>query len=101
MGLLGELLEAAMNLAGIVGILALIVGILTGFAFLGIFTLVGVGIPVHIFTHDEKERFLPGRMAIVIIVTIGLFLIRWYTPLAIAAAAGTAALFIELCTSGR
>ena len=101
MGLLGELFDAAMNLAGIIGILALIVAILMGVAFLGVFSIVGVGIPVEIFTHDRDERFLPDRMLLVIALVIGLHLIRWYLPLVICAAAGVVALLIEVCTSGR
>ena len=101
MALLGELFEAAMNLAGVIGILALIVAIAMGVAFLGIFSIAGVGIPVEIFTHDKDERFLPHRMLLVIALVIGLFLIRWYLPLAICAAACVVALLIEVCTSGR
>ncbi|MGA8740611.1 MAG: hypothetical protein WB561_05430 [Terracidiphilus sp.] len=101
MGLLAELFEAAANLAGIIGILTLIVAIVTGVAFLGIFSIVGVGIPVEIFTHDKNERFLHHRMLLVIALAIGLFLIRWYLPFAICAAAGVVALLIEVGTSGR
>src|ERR1035441_1807257 len=99
MGLLGELFEAAMHIAGIIGILALIAAILMGVAFLGVFSIVGVGIPVEIFTHDRDERFLPHRMVLVIALVIGLFLIRWYLPFAICAAACVVALLIEVCTS--
>jgi len=101
MGLLGELFEFAMNLAGIIGILALIVAILMAVAFLGVFSFVGVGIPVEIFIHDKNGRLLPHRMLLVIALVIGLFLIRWYLPFAICAAAGVVALLIEVYTSGR
>jgi hypothetical protein len=101
MGILGELFETAMNLAGIMGILALIVAILMGIAFLGVFSFVGVGIPVEIFIHDKNGRFLPYRMLLVIAFVIGLFLIHWYLPFAICALAGVAALLIEVGTSGR
>lgn len=75
--------------------------ILMGVAFLAIFSIVGVGIPIEIFTHDKNERFLPHRMVLVLALVIGLFLIRWYLPFAICATAGVVTLLIEICTSGR
>lgn len=96
MGLLGELFEAAMSFAGILGVLALIVAILIGLGFLVVFSVLCVGLPIEIFTHDQRGKLIPWRVALVIGVTVGLFLIRWYLPFAIAGTVGLVGMFIEL-----
>ena len=101
MALLGELFEAAMSFAGILGVLALILAIIFGLVFWLTFSVVGVGLPVEIFTHDQRGNLIPWRVVLVICVTVGLFLVRWYLPFAICGAAGVVAICFEVFSSGR
>ena len=54
------------------------------------------GVLIEVFTHDENFKLIPWRVALVICVVAGLFLIRWYLPFAIAGAIGLIGMFIEL-----
>jgi xanthosine utilization system XapX-like protein len=57
------------------------------------------GVLIETFTHDENFRLIPWRVALVIGVVVGLFLIRWYLPFAIAGAIGLVGMFIELIST--
>ena len=90
MGLLGELFEAAMNLAGIIGVVLLLGAIIFGVAFVGMLTFAGVGVTWMILTEDEDDKLVPWRVVLIISVLIGLCFIRWYIPLLIVLAAAAA-----------
>ena len=96
MGILVELYEAAMALAGIFGVVALLLAITFGVVFWVISSILGVGIPIEVFTHDKNFKLLPWRVVLVIGAVVGRFLIRWYLPFTIAAAIGLIGMFIEI-----
>ena len=73
MSLLGELFEAAMAFAGVLGVLAIILAAVFGVAFPVIFSIIGVGIPIEMFIRDEDFNVIPWRVALVIGATVGLF----------------------------
>jgi hypothetical protein len=96
MGLFEWLLEWAEGFAGIIGVFILLLFIGAGIFFVGIFVIIVPGVLVEVFTHDEDFKLIPWRVALVICVVVGLFLIRWYLPFAIAGAIGLIGMFIEL-----
>ena len=96
MGLIEGLFEWAAGFAGIVGVIILFLFIGAGIFFVGIFIVLVPGVLIEVFTHDENFKLIPWRVALVICVVAGLFLIRWYLPFAIAGAIGLIGMFIEL-----
>ena len=60
MGLLGELFDAAMNLAGIIGVVLILGAIVFGIFFVGMMTFAGVGVTWTILTEDEDDKLVPG-----------------------------------------
>src|ERR1035441_3375643 len=96
MGLIEWLFEWAEGFAGIVGVFILLLFLGAGIFFLGTFMLIVPGVLVEVFSHDENFKLIPWRVALVIGVLVGLFLIRWYLPFAIAGAIGLVGMFIEL-----
>jgi hypothetical protein len=87
MGLLEGLLEWTEGLVGIIGVLALLAVIGVGIFFAGTLVVLFVGVPFEEFTHDKNLNLRPARVVIMIGLAIGLFLVRWYLPLAAAALA--------------
>jgi hypothetical protein len=96
MGFLEALFEWAAGLAGIFGVFILLLFIGAGVFIVGSFMVLIPGVLIETFTHDENFRLIPWRVALVIGVVVGLFLIRWYLPFAIAGAIGLVGMFIEL-----
>ncbi len=96
MGLIEWLFECAAGFAGIIGVFILLLFIGAGIFFVGIFVVIVPGALVEVFTQDEDFKLIPWRVALVICVVVGLFLIRWYLPFAIAGAIGLIGMFIEL-----
>ena len=96
MGFLEALFEWAAGLAGIFGVFILLLFIGAGVFIVGSFMVLIPGVLIETFTHDENFRLIPWRVALVIGVVVGLFLIRWYLPFAIAGAVGLIAMVIEL-----
>jgi hypothetical protein len=96
MGFLEALFEWAAGLAGIFGVFILLLFIGAGVFIVGSFMVLIPGVLIETFTHDENFRLIPWRVALVIGVVVGLFLIRWYLPFAIAGAIGLIGMFIEL-----
>ena len=96
MSLIEWLFEWAAGFGGIVGVFILLLIIGAGIFFVGIFVVIVPGALVEVFTHDEDFKLIPWRVALVIYVVVGLFLIRWYLPFAIAGAIGPIGMFIEL-----
>jgi hypothetical protein len=96
MGLFEWLFEWAEGFAGIVGVFILLLFIGAGIFFVGIFVIIVPGALIEVFTHDENFKLIPWRVALVIGVVAGLFLIRWYLPFAIAGALGLIGMLIEL-----
>jgi MFS family permease len=90
MGLLGELFEAAMNFAGIIGVVLLLGAIIFGVAFAGMMTFAGVGVTWMILTEDKDDKPVPWRVVLIIGVLTGLCFIRWYVPLLAVLAAAAA-----------
>ena len=90
------LFEWATGFAGIIGVFILLLFLGAGIFFVGIFVIIVPGVLVEVFTHDENFKLIPWRVALVIGVLVGLFLIRWYLPFAIAGAIGLIGMFIEL-----
>jgi hypothetical protein len=84
MALLEWLFESAMGLAGIFGVLILLLFIGAGLFFVGTFMVIVPGFLIEEFTHDKNFKLMPWRVVIVVVVVVGLFLIRWYLPFAIA-----------------
>ena len=99
MGFLEALFEWAAGLAGIFGVFFLLLFIGAGIFFVGAFMVLIPGVLIEVFTHDEDFRLIPWRVALVIGVVVGLFLIRWYLPFAIAGAIGLVGMFIELIST--
>jgi hypothetical protein len=95
-GLIEWLFEWATGFAGIIGVFILLLFLGAGIFFVGIFVIIVPGVLVEVFTHDENFKLIPWRVALVIGVLVGLFLIRWYLPFAIAGAIGLVGMFIEL-----
>ena len=96
MGFLEALFEWAAGLAGIFGVFILLLFIGAGVFIVGSFMVLIPGVLIETFTHDENFRLIPWRVALVIGVVVGLFLIRWYLPFAIAGAIGLVGMFVEL-----
>ena len=96
MGLIEWLFEWAEGFAGIAGVFILLLFIGAGIFFVGIFVIIVPGVLVEVFTHDEDFKLIPWRVALVIVVVAGLFLIRWYLPFAIAGAIGLVGMLFEL-----
>jgi len=90
-----------MAFVGVLGVLAILLAVIFGVAFWAIFSFAAVGIPVEIFIHDKKFNLVPWRAVLLIGVTVGLFVIRWYLPFAIFGAAGIVAICIEVFGYGR
>ena len=90
MGILGELFEAAMNLAGIIGVFLLLGAIIFGVAIVGMMTFAGVGVTWMILAEDEDGKLVPWRVVLIIGVLTGLCFIRWYVPLLAVLAAAAA-----------
>ena len=104
MGLLGELFEAAMNFAGIIGVVLLLGAIIFGVALAGMMMFAGVGVTWMILTEDKDDKPVPWRVVLIIGVLTGLCFIRWYVPLlAVLAAAAVSPLVCgwELDRMGR
>ena len=80
MGLIEWLFEWAEGFAGIVGVFILLLFLGAGIFFVGTFMIIVPGVLVEVFTHDEDFKLIPWRVALVICVVAGLFLIRWYLP---------------------
>jgi hypothetical protein len=99
MGFLEALFEWAAGLAGIFGVFILLLFIGAGVFIVGSFMVLIPGVLIETFTHDENFRLIPWRVALVIGVVVGLFLIRWYLPFAIAGAIGLVGMFIELIST--
>ena len=85
-----------MGLAGIFGVLILLLLLGACIFYLGIFMVLIPGALIEAFTHDRNFKLVPWRVALVIGGVVGLFLIRWYLPFAIAGAVGLIAMVIEL-----
>ena len=64
--------------------------------FVGTFMVLIPGALIEVFTHDKNFKLIPWRVALVIGVVVGLFMIRWYLPFAIAGAVGLIGMFIEI-----
>ena len=96
MAFLEGLTQWAMGLAGIFGVLILLLLLGACIFYLGIFMVLIPGALIEAFTHDRNFKLVPWRVALVIGVVVGLFLIRWYLPFAIAGAIGLIGMFIEL-----
>ena len=96
MAFLEGLTQWAMGLAGIFGVLILLLLLGACIFYLGIFMVLIPGALIEAFTHDRNFKLVPWRVALVIGVVVGLFLIRWYLPFAIAGAVGLIAMVIEL-----
>jgi hypothetical protein len=99
MGFLEALFEWAAGLAGIFGVFILLLFIGAGVFIVGSFMVLIPGVLIETFTHDENFKLIPWRVALVIGVVVGLFLIRWYLPFAIAGAIGLVGMFIELIST--
>jgi hypothetical protein len=96
MGLIEWLFEWAEGFAGMVGVFILLLFIGAGIFFVGIFVVIVPGVLIEVFVHDEDFKLIPWRVALVICVLVGLFLIRWYLPFAIAGTIGLIGMFFEL-----
>ena len=96
MAFLEGLIEWAMGLVGIFGVLILLLILGACIVYLGIFMVLIPGALLEVFPHDSNFKLVPRRVALVIGGLVGLFLIRWYLPFAIAGAVGLIAMVIEL-----
>ena len=96
MGLIEALFEWAAGFAGIIGVFILLLFIGGGIFFIGAFVVLIPGFLIEVFTHDRNFKLIPWRVALVIGVVLGLSMIRWYLPLAIAGAIGFIGMFIEI-----
>ena len=96
MGLIEWLFEWAAGFAGVIGVFILLLFLGAGIFFVGIFVIIVPGVLVEAFTHDENFKLIPWRVALVIVVVAGLFLIRWYLLFAIAGAIGLVGMLFEL-----
>jgi hypothetical protein len=95
--LLGTL-ETTIALMTVLFVLILVGSVLYG---VGLLLFACVVLPIAMFIGDTANDFHPGRLALVIGVAVGLFLIRWYLPLIALAVLGIVFIFIEVFTSGR
>jgi len=97
MGLIELLFESAMGFAGVIGVFILLLLIGAGIFFVGSLMVLVPGVLIELFTHDKHSyKLIPWRAALVIGVVVGLFLIRWYLPLAIAGGIGLIVLLLEV-----
>ena len=96
MGLIEWLFGWAEGLAGVIGVFVLLLFLGAAIFFVGTFVIIVPGVLIEVFVHDEDFKLIPWRVALVICVVVGLFLIRWYLPFAIAGAIGLIGMFIEL-----
>jgi hypothetical protein len=96
MALLEWLFESALAFAGIFGVFFLLLFLCAGAFFVGTFMVLIPGVLIEAFTHDKNFKLISWRVALVVGVAAGLFLIRWYLPFAIAAAVGLIGMIIEL-----
>jgi hypothetical protein len=96
MGLVKGLLEWAAGTAGLIGVFVLLLFIGSGIFVVGSFMVLIPGFLIEVFTHDKNFKLVPWRVALVIGVVVGLFMVRWYLPFAIAAAIGLIGMLIEL-----
>ena len=97
---MGELFSAVFEFVGIIGVIILVVGLIMGIVIWVVMSFVAVWVPLHIFTHTAVgDKLRPGRVVIASLVlipmTVGLFLIRWYIPFAICGAAGLVVVVME------
>lgn len=99
MALLEWLFESAMGFAGIFGVFFLLLFLAAGIFFVGSFMVVVPGALIEEFTHDRNFKLMPWRVVIVVAVMLGLFLIRWYLPFAIAGAIGLIGMLMELIST--
>jgi len=101
MALLEWLFESAMGFAGIFGVFFLLLFLAAGIYFVGAFMVLIPGVLIEEFTHGKDCKLMPWRVVIVVAVVIGLFLIRWYLPFAIAGAVGLIGMLMELISISR
>ena len=99
MALLEWLFESAMGFAGIFGVFILLLFLCAGVFFVGTFMVIVPGFLIEEFTHDRNFKLMPWRVVIVVTVVIGLFLIRWYLPFAIAGGIGLIGMLMELIST--
>src|ERR1035441_8667206 len=64
MGFLEGLFEAAMDFAGIIGVVLLLGAIVFGVAFVGMMTFAGVGMTWIILTEDKEDKLVPWRVVL-------------------------------------
>ena len=76
MAFLEGLTQWAMGLAGIFGVLILLLLLGACIFYLGIFMVLIPGALIEAFTHDRNFKLVPWRVALVIGGVVGLFLIR-------------------------
>src|ERR1035438_4375237 len=99
MALVEWLFESAMGFAGIIGVFILLLFLGAGVFFVGTFMVLIPGVLIEEFTHDRNFTLMPWRVVIVVAVMLGLFLIRWYLPFAIAGAIGLIGMLMELIST--
>jgi hypothetical protein len=99
MALVEWLFESALGFAGIFGVFFLLLFLAAGIFFVGTFMVLIPGVLIEEFTHDRNFKLMPWRVVIVVAVVLGLFLIRWYLPFAIAGAIGLIGMLMELIST--
>ena len=99
MALVEWLFETSMGFTGIIGVFILLLFLGAGVFFVGTFMILVPGVLIEEFTHDRNFKLMPWRVVIVVAVVLGLFLIRWYLPFAIAGAIGLIGMLMELIST--